>query len=453
MPSNHLILCGPLLHIPSIFPSIEVFSNESVLCIRWPKYWSFSFNISPCNEYSGLISLRMGRLKLFAVQGTFKSLLQHHISKASVPQHSAFFYSPALTTIHAWLLEKNIALTRQTLVGKVMFLLFNMLSRLVIAFLPRNNGLIILWLQSLSAVISEPKKIKSATVFIVSPSICHKVTGLGAMILIFWMLSFKPAFSLSSFTFIKRLFSSFLLSAVRVVSSAYLRSLIFLPVVLITACASSSLALHAIYSAYKLNKQGDNIQPGCTPFPIWNQFQHQSFQWIFRTDFLLEPVPNFSMSSSNCCFLICIQISQEAGQVVWYSHFFKNFPQFVVIHPFKGFGIVNKTEVNIFLEFSCFFDDPEDVGNLIFGSSAFSKSSFNICKSWVHILLQPSLENFEHYFASVWDEYNCAVVWPFFGIAFLCDWNENWPFPVLWPLLSFPHLPAYWVQHCHSGII
>ena len=143
------------------------------------------------------------------------------------------------------------------------------------------------------------------------------------------------------------------------------------------------------------------------------------------------------MSSSNCCFLICIQISQEAGQVVWYSHLLKYFPQFVVIHTVKCFGIINKAEIDVFLELSCFFHDPADVGNLISGLSTFSKSSFNIWKFTVHLLLKPGLENFEHYFSSVWDECNCAVVWAFFGIAFLCDWNENWPFPVLWPLLTF----------------
>ena len=158
------------------------------------------------------------------------------------------------------------------------------------------------------------------------------------------------------------------------------------------------------------------------------------------------------MSSSNCCFLTCIQISQEAGQVVWYSHLFQNFPQFVVIHIVKGFGIVNKAEVDFFLDLSCFFHDSAVVGSLISGSSAFSKSSLNICKFLVHVLLKPGLENFEHYFARVWDECNCAVVWAFFGIAFLWDWNENWPFPVLWPLLSFPTLLASWGQHFHSII-
>ena len=158
----------------------------------------------------------------------------------------------------------------------------------------------------------------------------------------------------------------------------------------------------------------------------------------------LEPVC-CSMSSSKCCFLICIEICQEAGRVVWYSHLFQNFPQFIVIHTVKCFGIVNKSEIDVFLELSCFFHDPVDVGNLISGSSAFSKTSLNIRKFMVDILRRPGLENFEHYFTSVWDEYNCAVVWAFFGIAFLWDWNENWLFPVLWSLLSFPHLLAYWV--------
>ena len=156
------------------------------------------------------------------------------------------------------------------------------------------------------------------------------------------------------------------------------------------------------------------------------------------------------MSSSNCCFLTYIQVSQETGQMVF--HLLKNFLQFIVIHTVKGFGIVNKAEIDVFLELSCFFDDPADVGNLISGSSAFSKTSLNIWKFMVHILLKPGLQNFKHYFASMWDECNCAVVWLFFSIAFLWDWNENWPFPVLWPLLSFSNLLAYWVHYFHSII-
>ena len=162
MPSSHLILYCPLLLLPSIFPSIRVFSNESVLCIRWPKYWNFSFSISPSNEYSGLISFRMDWLDLLAVQGTLKNLLQHHSSKASVLQCSGFFIvqlsHPYMTT------GKTIALTRWTFVSKVMSLVFNMLSRLVITFLPRSKHLLISWLQSPSAVILEPPKIKSLTV-------------------------------------------------------------------------------------------------------------------------------------------------------------------------------------------------------------------------------------------------------------------------------------------------
>ena len=139
--------------------------------------------------------------------------------------------------------------------------------------------------------------------------------------------------------------------------------------------------------------------------------------------------------------------------MVWYSHHFQNFPQFIVIHTVKGFDIVNKAKVNFFLEISRFFDDPTDVGNLISGYSAFSKSSLNIWKLTIHLLLKPGLENFEHYFVSVWDECNFAAVWAIFGIAFLWNWNEHWPFPVLWPLLCFPNLMTYWVQHFHNIIL
>ena len=183
MPSNHLILCCPLLLPPSIFPSIRVFSNESVLCIRWPKYWGFSFSLSPSSEYSGLISFRMDWLDLLAVQGTFKSLLQHHISKVSILWCSAFFI---VQISHSYMTTgKTIALTRWTFVSKVMSLLLNMLFTLVIAFLPWSKCLLISWLQSPSAVILEPKKIKSVTLSIVNQSICHEVMGLDAMIFIF----------------------------------------------------------------------------------------------------------------------------------------------------------------------------------------------------------------------------------------------------------------------------
>ena len=176
MPSNHLILCHPFLLLLSIFPSIRVFSNESALCIRWPKYWSFSFSISPCNEHPGLISFRMDWLDLLAVQGILKSFLQNHSLEASILRCSAFFTvqlsHPYMTT------GKTIAFTRWTFVDK-MSLLFNMLSRLVITFLPRSKRLLISWLQSPSAVILEPRKIKSSTV---SPSISHEMMGPDAMI-------------------------------------------------------------------------------------------------------------------------------------------------------------------------------------------------------------------------------------------------------------------------------
>ena len=183
MPSSHLILCRPLRLLHPIPPRIRVFSNESALPMRWPRYWSFNFSISPSNEHPGLISFRMDWLDLLAVQGTLKSLLQHHSSKASIFQRSAFltvqFSHPSVTT------GKTIALTRQTFVGKVMSLLFNMLSRLVITFLPRNMRLLISWLQSPSAVLLEPQKIKSDTVSTVSPSISHEVMRPDAMILVF----------------------------------------------------------------------------------------------------------------------------------------------------------------------------------------------------------------------------------------------------------------------------
>ena len=183
MPYSHLILCHPLLLLPPIPPSIRVFSNESTLHMRWPKYWSFSFNISPSKEHPGPISFRVDWLDLLVVQGTLKSLLQHHSSKASILRHSAFFTvqlsHPYMTT------GKTIAMTGWTFVGKVMSLLLNRLSRLVITLLPRSKRLLISWLQSPSAVILEPPKIKSGTVSTLSPSISHEVMGPDAMILVF----------------------------------------------------------------------------------------------------------------------------------------------------------------------------------------------------------------------------------------------------------------------------
>ena len=176
-------------------------------------------------------------------------------------------------------------------------------------------------------------------------------------------LSFKPGFSFSSFLFMKRLFSSSSISARRVVSSAYLRLSIFLPTILILGFESSSPARHMMYSAYKLSSRVTIYSLDV----LLSQFETSLLFHVCR-----------SMFSSNCCFLTCIQISQEAGKVVWYSHLLKNFPQFVVIHTIKGFGIVNKAEIDVSLELSCFFSDPTDVGNLISGSSAFSKTSLNI---------------------------------------------------------------------------
>ena len=238
------------------------FTNKSELHIRWPEYCSFSFNISPSSEHPGLISFKMDWLDLLAVQGTLKSLLQHHSSKASILWHSAFIIiqlsHPYMTT------EKTIPLTRWTFFGKVLPLLFSLLSLLCITFLPRSKCVLISWPKSPSAVILEP-------CFHCFPnylpwsdrSRCHYLSLL--------KLSFKPTFSLSSFTFIKRLFSSTSLPAIRVVSSAYLRLLIFLPVILIPNCTSHSPAFLMMYSAYKLNKQAENIQPWHPYFPIWNQ--------------------------------------------------------------------------------------------------------------------------------------------------------------------------------------
>ena len=187
-----------------------------------------------------------------------------------------------------------------------------------------------------------------------------------------------------------------------------------------------------MYSAHKFNKQGDNIQAWSPLFLIWNQS--------------IVPCPVLTVISWPAYRFPRRQVRWSGIPIS--SRIF----QFVVIHAVRGFGVVNKTEVDGFLKPSYFFNDPVDFGNLISGSSGFCKSSLNIWKFMVHVLLKPDLEDFEHYLASMWDECNCAVVWTFFGIAFLWDWNENWPFPVLWPLLSFPNLLAYWVKHFHSII-
>ena len=260
----------------------------------------------------------MDWLDLLAVQGTLKNLLQKHSSKASILWCSALFIvqfsHPYMTT------GKTIALTRQAFVGKIMSLLFNMPSRLFIAFLQRNKSLS--WLKSPSAVILEPPKIKSVTV---SPSICHEVMGPDAMILVFWMLSFKPTFSLSFFTLIKRLFSSSLVSAITVVLPVNMRLLIFLPAILIPSFASSSLAIHMVYSAYKLNKQGDNIQPWHTPFLIWNQS---------------VPCPVLTVASWPAHRFL-------RRKVRWSGIHFST----VYCDPHsQGFGTVNKVEADAFLE-------------------------------------------------------------------------------------------------------
>ena len=262
MTFNHLILCRPVLFLPSVFPGIRVFSSELALCIRWHNYWSFSFSISPSNEYSGLISFKIDGLISLLSKG-----LSRVFSRNTVQKLQFVGTQPSLWSNSHICTGKTIALTIWTFVGKVTSQVFNTPSRFVIDFLPRSKRL-----NFMAAVTGHgARKIKFVTVFNIYLSICHEVMGPDAMILVFWMFSFKLAFSLSSFTFIKRYFSSSLLSAIRVLSSAYLKLLIFLSATLIPAWDSSSQAFHIIYSAYKLNKQDDNIQPWCTPFPIWNQ--------------------------------------------------------------------------------------------------------------------------------------------------------------------------------------
>ena len=235
--SKHLILCCPLLLLLSIFLFIRVLSNKSALCTRWPKYWIFRFSINPSNEYSGLISFWIDWVDLPAVQG-----ISRIFSNTTMWKHQFFSAQPYLWSsphIYNWLLENN-SFYWWTFIVKVISLIFNTLSRFVTAFLPRSKHLLISWLQSLAAVILKPPKIKSVTNFTFSPSICHEVRGLQAIILVFLMLSFKPAFSCSCFTLIKRLFRSSSLSVITVVSSAYLRLLMFLLAILILAPDSSS---------------------------------------------------------------------------------------------------------------------------------------------------------------------------------------------------------------------
>ena len=239
---------APFSSFPQSFPASGSFAVSQLCIIRCPKYWSFRFSIIPSNEYSWLIAFRMDWIELTAVQEALKSLL------SPVPQFERInssvlrlLYGPTLMSIHDY--WKNHSFDYVDLCWQVMSLLFNMLSRFVIAFLPRRKHLLISWLQSLSAVILEPRKIKSITVSTFPPSICHEVMGLDAQILVFWMLDFKSAFPCSPFTLIKKLFCSSLLSAIRMISSAYLRLLIFLWAILIPACDSSSLAFHMVYSA------------------------------------------------------------------------------------------------------------------------------------------------------------------------------------------------------------
>ena len=213
-------------------------------------------------------------------------------------------------------------------------------------------------------------------------------------------------------------------------SSVYLRLLKFLLTILIPACASSSPAFHMMYSEYKLNKHGDNIQSCWAPFPICNQS--------------VVPCPVLTVASWPAYAFLRRQVRWSGIPIS--LRIFHGLLRSTQSKPLAW------SEVDVFLELLCFFDNLLDVGNLISGSSAFSKTSLNIWKFTVHILLKLGLENFEHYIAIMWDECNCEIVWIFFGIAFLWDWNENWPFPVLWQLLSLPNLLAYWVQQFHSII-
>ena len=251
------------------------------------------------------------------------------------------------------------------------------------------------------------------------------------MILVLWILSFKPDFSLSSFTF-KRLFSSFPISATRAISPVYLRLLIFLLASLILTCNSSSQAFCMMYCTFKLNKQGDSIQPCQTPF------------WILNlSDVPCKVLPVASWPTYRFLRRQVRWSGVPTSLIIF---------QFVVIHTVKGFHVVNEAEVDVFLEFLCFLYDTMDVGNLISGSSDFSKPSLYIWKFLIQVLLKTSSKDFEHNPTSIGSECNCLVAWIFFITSLLWDWDEDWPFPVLWPLLSVPSLQTYWVQQFYSII-
>ena len=318
--------------------------------------------------------------------------------------------------------------------GKIMSLLFNMLSILVIAFILRSKCLLVSWLWSPSAVILESRKIKFCHYFHCFPIYLPWSVGTRYHEHFFecWVLSqiFPSHLSLSSRGSLVPF--HFLLW---VVSSAYLKLMIFLPAILIPSCASSNPAFYIMYSAYMLNKQGDNIQPWWTPFPFLNQS--------------VVPCPVLAVASWSAYRFLRKQIRWSDIPIslrIFHSLLWSTQSQW------QDFSVVSETEVDVFLEFSCFFYDPMDIGNLMSGFFAFSKSSLNIRKFSVHVLLKPGLEDFEHYLASTWNDCNCAVVWTFFGIAFLGIGMKTDLFKVLWPLLSFPDLLAYWVQHFHSII-
>ena len=303
---------------------------------------------------------------------------------------------------------------------------------MVITFLPRSKRLLISWLQSPSEVILEPPKIKSVTVSTVSPSICHEVKGSDAMILVFWMLSFKPAFSFSSFTFNQRLVLLFLFTFYHKGGDICISEVIDTSLGNLdsSSCFIEPGISHDVF-AYKLNKQDDNIQPWHTAFLIRNQS--------------VVPHPVLTVASWPTHRFLRRQVRWSASPIS-----FRIFHSLLWSTQSKALA-VNKAEIDVCLKLSCFFDDPTGVGNLISGSSAFPKPSLNISKFTVHVLLKPALENFEHYFTGVWDECNCAVVWAFFGIAFL--WH------CLTPNMNAAEVPSvcsqslvYVIKLSHDGV-